>query len=176
MLSKIKNTNGKKVEKKRLEKDIKNNNTIEKKVHSTSLGDNDLLNLNKNLEIQRNSSVLFQNKTNEMLNLIKSLKLENRELKKQIFPDLKPFLKTLNDMEIYTYGSLNSFKPSLDSLMYNNEIFHREIKKEINDIRERLNLKKRNKVIKKDRNSHDEDIFKEDENFLQNQGSEEINN
>jgi hypothetical protein len=152
----------------------KKSNFIQKKLKKGLLKDNDLLRLKRIVEIQKNASLLFQNKTKEILQSIKQLKSEKEEMKKVIFPDLKPFLKTLNDMEIYTYNSLSSFKPSLDSLQKNKEVFRSEIKEEIEKIRETFHLKN-HKIRKEGKITDEEDIFSEDEKFLDNHTEGKIN-
>ncbi len=170
MLSRLKISSLKKHEQTHQDELKKTSNFIQKKLKKTLLKDNDLSRLKRIVEIQKNASLIFQNKTKEILLSIKQLKSEKDEMKKLIFPDLKPFLKTLNDMEIYTYNSLSSFKPSLDTLQKNKEVFQSEIKEEIDKIRETFHLKN-HKVRKEGKITEEEDIFSEDENYLDNHPS-----
>jgi hypothetical protein len=124
-------------------------------------------NLQKIFELQKNITLQYNNKTASILDKIKSLEKENDFIKQEIIPDIKPFIKTLNEMQIYTYNSLNAFKISLDSLQKNRKIFELGLGNELNYLKGRLHLIKDDSIAKQQKQAGSEDYFAEDDNFLE---------
>ena len=119
--------------------------------------------MNNFTSLQKNLTITFNNKTNQLLNLIKELKSENNETKNNLIPDISPFIKTLNEMQIHNFNSLNSLKLTMDNFQKNKNLIETGIENQLKQLRERLHLNKRPKS-KNEKNK--DDVFSEDDKFL----------
>ena len=122
-----------------------------------------LQNLRKIEDLQKNITLEFKNKTNQFFNVFKELKSENYEIKSKLIPDINPFIKTLNEMQIHNYNSLNYMKLNMDNLQKNKKLFELGIAAELKEIRGILHLNQRPGTIF---SNSEEDVFIEDDKFL----------
>lgn len=84
----------------------------------------------------------MQENYNTLHKEVLELKQENLELKKQSLAlqnDLKPFLKSILDMQLYSFKNLNAYKTSINKIAEGMNDYKKEFIKEIIEIKESLN-------------------------------------
>ncbi len=115
----------------------------------------------------------MQENYNTLLKEVLELKQENLELKKQslaIQNDLKPFLKSILDMQLYSFNNLNTYKTTINKIAEGMNDYKKEFIKDIIKIKDYLNqTMTRNKEEKIKENVFSETLKeKNDENKATN--------
>ena len=94
--------------------------------------------LNETIAINKN----MQDNYKTLLKEVMELKQENLEIKKQslaIQNDLKPFLKSILDMQLYSFKNLNTYKTTINKIAEGMNDYKKEFIKDIVQIKEFLN-------------------------------------
>jgi hypothetical protein len=84
----------------------------------------------------------MQENYNTLLKEVLELKQENLEIKKQslaIQNDLKPFLKSILDMQLYSFKNLNTYKTTINKIADGMNDYKKEFIKDIIKIKDYLN-------------------------------------
>ena len=125
--------------------------------------------MNTTLAMNKNIQSNFDNVLKELL----KLKQENLEIKKHsisIQKDIRPFLKSILDMQMYSFKNLNSFKTSITNISngmnkYNVELFN-DLKDIKNNFKKRVLSNHEEKGFRSEKKKHNEfsEIFLEKNN------------